>query len=135
MPSPESLVFANNESERIHKRLLGELQNFDNLVKAYGTADVYPVYRHQSTYSPTTGATSDAFLITNEGKLKFTTEPKGGEGDITAERLWIRVALLQAAAAISPLLAGNPMKPVIDKAMGDLDLPYTLLSLQRTRPL
>ncbi|MFE2424091.1 hypothetical protein [Streptomyces hokutonensis] len=114
---------------------LGELENFDNMVKAYGTADVYPVYRHQSAYSHTTGATADAFLIMDNGKLKFTTEPKGGEADITAERLWIPVALLQAAAAISPTLAGNPMKSTIDKALGGLGLPHTLLNLQRSRPL
>ncbi|MFJ1878655.1 DUF5677 domain-containing protein [Streptomyces chartreusis] len=134
-PSSEPLVFANNESEQIHKTLMGELENFDNMVKAYGTADVYPVYRHQSAYSHTTGATADAFLIMDEGKLKFTTEPKGGEADITAERLWIPVALLQAAAAISPLLVGNPMKPTISKAMRDLGLPDTLLNLRRARPL
>ncbi|MEU0947252.1 hypothetical protein ABZ379_31720 [Streptomyces canus] len=78
-------MFANAESERIHKKLMGELENFDNMVRAYGTADVYPVYRHQSAYSHTTGATADAFLIMDEGKLKFTTEPKGGEADITGE--------------------------------------------------
>ncbi|MEU0438004.1 DUF5677 domain-containing protein [Streptomyces sp. NPDC006290] len=131
----EPVVFANPESERIHRKLMGELENFDTMVKAYGTADVYPVYRHQSAYSHTTGATADAFLIIDEGKLKFTTEPKGGEADITAERLWIPVALLQAAAAISPLLLGNPMKSTIDKAMNDLGLPHTLLNLQRTKPL
>lgn len=134
-PSSEPLVFANDESEQIHKRLMGELENFDNMVKAYGTADVYPVYRHQSAYSHTTGATADAFLIMDEGRLKFTTEPKGGEADITAERLWIPVALLQAAAAISPLLVGNPMKSTIDRAMRDLGLPDTLLNLRRARPL
>jgi hypothetical protein len=58
-----------------------------------------------------------------------------GEADITAERLWIPVALLQAAAAISPLLVGNPMKPTIESAMSDLGLPPTLLNLQHTRPL
>jgi hypothetical protein len=134
-PSEAPIVFANPESEQIHRRLVGELKNFDTMVKAYGTADVYPVYRHQSAYSHTTGATADAFLIVDDGKLKFTTEPKGGEADITAERLWVPVALLQAAAAISPLLVGNPMKPTIEKAMSDLGLPPTLLNLQRTRPL
>ncbi|WP_307679857.1 DUF5677 domain-containing protein [Streptomyces sp. V4I2] len=128
-------VFANHESEQIHKKLMGEIEKFDNMVKAYGTADVYPVYRHQSAYSHTTAATADAFLIMDEGKLKFTTEPKGGEADIIMERLWVPVALLQAAAAISPLLAGNPMKSTIDKAMRDLGLPHTLLNLQRSRPL
>ncbi|MBL1087277.1 hypothetical protein JK359_35865 [Streptomyces actinomycinicus] len=128
-------MFANDESEQIHKRLTGELENFDNMVKAYGTADVYPVYRHQSAYSHTTGATADAFLITDEGRLKLTTEPKGGEADITVERLWIPVALLQAAAAISPLLVGNPMKSTIDRAMRDLGLPDMLLHLRRARPL
>ncbi|MFD5124147.1 DUF5677 domain-containing protein [Streptomyces sp. NPDC058385] len=135
VPSAEPLVFANDESERIHKKLFGELKNFDTMVTAYGTADVYPVYRHQSAYSHTTGATADAFLIVDDGKLKFTTEPKGGEADITAERLWIPVALLQAAAAISPLLLGNPMKSTIDKAMSDLGLPSTLLNLRRVRAL
>lgn len=91
-----------------------ELANFDTLVVAYGTPDVYPVYRHQSAYSHTTGA----FLIFDDGKPKFTTEPKGGESDIIAEPLWIPVALLQAAAAISPLLVGSPMKPTIDEALG-----------------
>ncbi|GAA2285671.1 hypothetical protein GCM10010415_64790 [Streptomyces atrovirens] len=47
------------------------------MVKAYGTADVYPVYRHQSAYSRTTGATADAFLIMDGDTLKFTTEPSG----------------------------------------------------------
>lgn len=131
----EPLVFANAESERIHRTLVGELKNFDTLVTAYGTADVYPVYRHQSAYSHTTGATADAFLIVDDGKLKFTTEPKGGEADIIMERLWIPVALLQAAAVISPLLTGDPMKRTMDKALRDLGLPDTLLNLQRTRPL
>ncbi|WP_326728122.1 DUF5677 domain-containing protein [Streptomyces phaeochromogenes] len=135
VPSAEPIVFANPESERIHKKLCGELKNFDTMVTAYGTADVYPVYRHQSAYSHTTGATADAFLIMDDGKLKFTTEPKGGEADVTAERLWIPVALLQAAAAISPMLTGHPMKSTIDKALGDLGLPRTLLNLQRSRPL
>ncbi|MGW0298139.1 DUF5677 domain-containing protein [Streptomyces anthocyanicus] len=134
-PSPEPIPFANPESEQIHKRLVGELKNFDTMVKAYGTADVYPVYRHQSAYSHTTGATADAFLIMDGDTLKFTTEPKGGAADTTAERLWIPVALLQAAAAISPLLVGDPMKPTIDRAMRDLGLPSSLLNLRRTRPL
>jgi hypothetical protein len=134
-PASEPLVFANPESERIHKQLIGELRNFDNMVKAYGTADVYPVYRHQSAYSHTTGGTADAFLVDDNGTLKFTTEPKDGDADITAERLWIPVALLQAAAAISPLLVGNPMKSTISKAIGDLGLPPTLLNLQRAKPL
>ena len=134
-PSAEPVPFANPESEQIHKRLVGELKNFDTMVKAYGTADVYPVYRHQSAYSHTTGATADAFLIMDGDTLKCTTEPKGGAADTTAERLWIPVALLQAAAAISPLLVGDPMKPTIDKAMGDLGLPGSLLNLRRTRPL
>jgi hypothetical protein len=134
-PPSEPLVFANPESERIHKRLMGELQNFDNMVTAYGTADVYPVYRHQSAYSHTTAATADAFLSDDHGTLKFTIEAKGGDADITAEQLWIPVALLQAAAAISPLLVGDPMKSTISKAVGDLGLPPTLLNVQRVRPL
>ncbi|MEV6058223.1 hypothetical protein [Streptomyces sp. NPDC052107] len=45
------------------------------------------------------------------------------------------MALLQTAAAISPLLAGNPMKSTIDRALGDLGLPRTLFNLRRARPL
>ncbi|MEU8765293.1 DUF5677 domain-containing protein [Streptomyces sp. NPDC048659] len=131
----EPLAFADAEEERIHKKLFGELKNFDTLVTAYGTAEVYPVYRHQSAYSHTTGATADAFLIIDDGVLKFSSTPTGGAADVTADRLWIPVALLQAAAAISPLLTGNPMKSTIDKAVGDLGLPPSLLNLKRARPL
>ncbi|MGW8850073.1 DUF5677 domain-containing protein [Streptomyces xiamenensis] len=131
----EPLAFADAEEKRIHKKLFGELKNFDTLVTAYGTAEVYPVYRLQSAYSHTTGATADAFLIIDDGVLKFSSTPTGGAGDVTADRLWIPVALLQAAAAISPLLTGNPMKSTIDKAVGDLGLPESLLNLTRARPL
>ncbi|MGN5631039.1 hypothetical protein [Streptomyces sp. AC154] len=116
-------------------RLVGELKNFDTMVKAYCTADVYPVYRYQSAYSHTMGGTADdAFLIMDGDTLKFTTEPKGGAADTAAERLWSR-GLAAGSRRHQPLLVGDFMKPTIDKAMGDLGLPGSLLNLRRTRPL
>ncbi|MEW1677818.1 DUF5677 domain-containing protein [Streptomyces noursei] len=125
------LEFTDDEDERLHRRLLGELQNFDTLVKAYGSADVYPIYRYHSAYSHTTLSTADAYLHEDEGLLHYMTTPKG---EISAERIWIPVALLQAAAAADSILVGRPMKSVIDKAMSDLGLPESILKPRRTRP-
>lgn len=124
------LEFADDEDERRHRRLLGELQNFDTMVKAYGSADVYPVYRHHSAFSHTTLSTADAFLVEKDEQLHFTTTPKA---EISAERIWIPVVLLQAATAGDTVL--RPMKPVIDKAMNDLGLPDSILNLHRARPM
>jgi hypothetical protein len=141
LPDPVTIApaeptdFADEADEKLHRKLVGELKNFDTMVRAYGTADVYPVYRHQSAYSHTTAATADAYLVVQDGQLKFSTTPKGHESDITAERLWIPIALLQAAAAIDPLLTGNPMKRTIERTRRDLGLPSSLLNLQRTKPL
>ncbi|WP_406337680.1 DUF5677 domain-containing protein [Streptomyces sp. NBC_00649] len=124
-----TLAFEDEADERLHNKLLGELKNFDNLAKAYGTPEIYPVYRHHSALSHTTAYTADAFVVEKDDKLYFATEPQGA--DLIVERLWIPVALLQAANAISPYIEGHPMKKTIEKAMNDLGLPGEILNLKR----
>ncbi|MFB8415512.1 DUF5677 domain-containing protein [Streptomyces albidoflavus] len=123
------LEFADEADEKLHKRLLGELSNFDNLAKAYGTPEIYPVYRHHSALSHTTAYTANPFVVEKDDMLYFATEPQDVE--VIVERLWVPVALLQAANAISPYIEGHPMKKTIEKIMNDLGLPAEILNLKR----
>ncbi|MDI3407667.1 DUF5677 domain-containing protein [Streptomyces cavernicola] len=131
-PTPEipatPLEFTDGADEKLHRKLMGELTNFDTLVKAYGTPEIYPVYRHHSAFCHTTAATASAFVVEEEDRLYFTTTP---EGETVVEQIWIPVALLQAASAVSPYIKGHPMKRTIQKAMSDLGLPDTILNLKR----
>lgn len=123
------LEFEDEADKKLHKRLLGELANFGNLATAYGTPEIYPVYRHHSALSHTTAYTANPFVVEKDGKLYFATEPQDAE--VLVERLWIPVALLQAANAISPYIEGHPMRKTIEKAMNDLGLPTEILNLKR----
>jgi hypothetical protein len=54
----------------------------------------------------------------------------------TLENFWrsiILFGLLQAAHVMSPLLAGDPLRPSIDQALTDLGLQGTLLFRDRVR--
>ncbi|MFF0970170.1 hypothetical protein ACWDQO_36575 [Streptomyces sp. NPDC003703] len=68
-------------------------------------------------------------MVEKDDMLYFATEPQGVE--VIVERLWVPVALLQAANAISPYIEGHPMKKTIEKIMNDLGLPAEILNLKR----
>ncbi|MFD8963664.1 DUF5677 domain-containing protein [Streptomyces sp. NPDC059568] len=123
------IEFKDEADEKLHKQLLGELSNFDNLAKAYGTPEIYPVYRHHSALSHTTAYTANPFVVERGDNLYFATALQ--DADLIIERLWVPVALLQAANAISTFIEGNPMKKTIQKAMNDLGLPVEILNLKR----
>ncbi|MFK0279889.1 DUF5677 domain-containing protein [Streptomyces sp. NPDC090499] len=114
------------EEEKRHKRLRGELSNFENMVKAYGTPMMYPVYRNLSSFSHTTDLTAAAFASFDDEQR--VTVYGNGRHDRLADFCWMPVPLLQAASVMSPLLKGNPMKKQISQACRDLGLPDDLVA-------
>ncbi|MEU1273521.1 DUF5677 domain-containing protein [Streptomyces sp. NPDC005799] len=116
---------ATEEEERRHRRLRGELSNFETMVKAYGTPMMYPVYRNLSSFSHTTDLTAAAFVSFDEQRV---TVYGNGRHDRLADFCWMPVPLLQAASVMSPLLKGNPMKKQISDACRDLGMPDDLVA-------
>ncbi|MFD5634782.1 DUF5677 domain-containing protein [Streptomyces sp. NPDC127077] len=118
--------FTSEEEKKRHRRLCGELSNFENMVKAYGSPMMYPVYRNLSSFSHTTDLTAAAFVsIDDEDQV---TIYENGRHDRLADFCWMPVPLLQAASVMSPLLKGNPMKRQISEACRDLGLPDDLVA-------
>ncbi|MEU5748225.1 DUF5677 domain-containing protein [Streptomyces sp. NPDC047726] len=114
------------EEERRHKQLRGELSNFENMLKAYGTPMMYPVYRNLSAYSHTTEHTAAAFASFDEEQR--VTVHSNGQSDRLTDLCWMPIPLVQAASVMSPLLRGNPMKKLISEACHDLGLPADLVA-------
>ncbi|MGW2550108.1 DUF5677 domain-containing protein [Streptomyces sp. NPDC001635] len=117
--------FNSEEEKKRHARLVGELHNFNNMVTAYGTPMMYPVYRNLSSFSHTTDLTAAAFAEFNDEQR--VTVHQVSRHDRLADLCWMPVCLLQAASVMSPLLKGNPMKKQISEACRDLGLPEDLV--------
>ncbi|MFF3139252.1 DUF5677 domain-containing protein [Streptomyces mirabilis] len=112
------------DEERRHRRLVGELHNFNNMVQAYGTPMMYPVYRNLSSFSHTTDLTAAAYAsIDDEQRVTVHQVPRT---DRLSDFCWMPVPLLQAASVMSPLLTGDPMKKLVSEACRDLGLPEDL---------
>ncbi|MFP1628853.1 DUF5677 domain-containing protein [Streptomyces sp. 5K101] len=122
------VVFADAADEKLHKKLVGELDNFQNLLIAYGTPAMYPVYRHHSSYAHTTAHTASAYISERDGKLGYHST---AQHDTVSDVVWVPVALIQAAKAISPLIKGDPMRKVVENAVRDLGVPDDMFTFQR----
>jgi hypothetical protein len=117
--------FASEEEKKRHARLVGELRNFNNMVRAYGTPQMYPVYRNLSSFSHTTDLTAAAFAEFDDEQR--VTVHYVSRHDRLSDLCWMPIPLLQAASVMSPLLKGNPMKKQISEACRDLGLPEDLV--------
>ncbi|MER6739017.1 DUF5677 domain-containing protein [Streptomyces puniciscabiei] len=117
--------FSTDEERKRHGRRVGELRNFNNMVKAYGTPMMYPVYRNLSSFAHTTDLTAAAFAEFDDDQR--VTVHEVARHDRLADICWLPVPLLQAASVMSPLLKGNPMKKQISEACRDLGLPEDLV--------
>ncbi|MQY15120.1 hypothetical protein SRB5_52980 [Streptomyces sp. RB5] len=122
---PPDLTPLTDLERKRHGTLRGQLSNFDNMVQAYGTPDMYPVYRNLSSYSHTTDMTAAAFVKDVEGNK--VTVYESSHKDRLTDLCWMPVPLLQAALVMSPLIKGNPMRKLIREACRDLGLPDDLL--------
>ncbi|MGW2899129.1 DUF5677 domain-containing protein [Streptomyces sp. NPDC001212] len=117
--------FTTEEEKKRHGQLAGELRHFNNMVTAYGTPMMYPVYRNLSAFSHTTDLTAAAYAeFDDDGRLTVHEFPRT---DRLADFCWIPVPLLQAASVMSPLLKRDPMKKQIRDACRDLGLPEKLV--------
>lgn len=121
--------FATPEEEKEHDRRVGELRNFQNMVTAYGSPMLYPVYRNLSAYAHTTDLTASAFVSqVNENRVVLHETSRE---DRLADLCWMPVPLLQAASVMSPLLQGDPMRKLIREASRDLGLPEDMRPQRR----
>ncbi|WP_329173334.1 DUF5677 domain-containing protein [Streptomyces sp. NBC_01477] len=124
-------AFEHTEAEaKRHKRLIGEIDKFVNLVRAYGDSILYPVYRNLSGYTHTTELTAATFVEQDDdGRITVHREERT---DRLVDICWMVVPLLQAASVMSPVLTtGKPLKQLVIKACGDLGLPEDLLPRRR----
>ncbi|MFJ1588395.1 DUF5677 domain-containing protein [Streptomyces sp. NPDC088197] len=122
-------TFATAEEEKQHRRLVGELSKFVNLVNAYGEPMMYPLYRNLSAYTHTTDLTSLAYVkLADDGSLTVSDQPLV---DRLSDLCWMVIPLLQAASVMSPMIKGNPMKKLVTEAVRDLGLPADLLPKRR----
>ncbi|MER5915339.1 DUF5677 domain-containing protein [Streptomyces sp. NPDC001982] len=123
-----AVVFADEADEKLHNKLVGELKVFPNLLIAYGNPAMYPVYRHHSTYAHTTAQTASAYLSEQDGRLGYHST---AQHETDSDVVWVPVALIQAAKAISPLIKGDPMRKVVEHAIRDLGIPDDVFTFQR----
>ncbi|MFI8206736.1 DUF5677 domain-containing protein [Streptomyces sp. NPDC085937] len=116
--------FTTPDQKKEHDRRVGELRTFQNMVTAYGSPMLYPVYRNLSAYAHTTDLTASAFVskVTDDEVVLHETS----HADRLADLCWMPVPLLQAASVMSPLLQGDPMRKLIREASRDLGLPEDL---------
>lgn len=119
---PPIFDFEDEEEEKRHKTLRGEIKNFSNLVTAYGTPAMYQVYRHLSGYCHTTITTAMSYLHQSEDGILFLRDVPADSGS-KPDIIWTPVCLIQAGNAISPMIAGDPLCKVLDTAARDLGLP------------
>lgn len=98
---------------------------------AYGNADMYPVYRNLCDYTHASGRTAFGYLEpTGAGTvvLRSSAEHMG-----SANLIWTTVCLIQAGLTISPMIAGNPLDKILQKAIQDLGIPKELLPRRRPK--
>lgn len=118
-------------AEALHKRLKDELGNVAIMLERYGSADIYPVYKHLSGLSHTSIQTSSAYLVQddNSGNVQIRAVAVDlGYADV----IQLAIALLQAAHVFSPLLDGDPLRPAVDQALAKLGLEGLQLVPTRT---
>lgn len=120
MPSPELPAEGTPERKR-YDRLRGELGNFADLVAAFGTPDMYPVYQHLSDYTHSGAYTANAYLHkADDGTVYLRPDAKARS---RADVIWATVCLIQAGKVVDEMLAGNPFRKLLDQAVRDLGLP------------
>ncbi|PZH09157.1 hypothetical protein C1I97_15195 [Streptomyces sp. NTH33] len=108
-------------AEALHKRLKDELGNVATMLKRYGSADVYPVYKHLSGMSHTSVQTASAYLA--QDASSGDVQVRSAAVDLGyVYVIQLTIALLQAAHVFSPLLDGDPLRPAVDQAIADLGL-------------
>ncbi|MFE2115758.1 DUF5677 domain-containing protein [Streptomyces microflavus] len=118
-------------AEALHKRLKSELGNVSLMLERYGSADIYPVYKHFSGLSHTSVQTASAYLEqdANSGEVQVrSTATDLGYADV----IQLTIALLQAAHVFSPLLDGDPLRATVDQALTSLGLESLDLVPTRT---
>jgi hypothetical protein len=125
------------EGKRYNK-LFGEFSTFVNMLTAFSTPadsskDRYDVYRYLTTHSHATAQTAEAYIRQHDdGSVSFQTRaPDTGHADT----VWLAVCLIETGLVISPLLKGDPLRPLLNKAIQSLGLPRVQLMPTRTKPL
>ncbi|MEU9837752.1 DUF5677 domain-containing protein [Actinomadura sp. NPDC048032] len=114
--------FKDSAEEKTHNSLRGEIETFPNLVKAYGTPEMYPVYRHLSRYCHTTLTTATSYLHQgDDGNLSLLDVP--ADSASRPDIIQTPICLIQTGKVISPMIAGDPLRKVLDTAARDLGLP------------
>lgn len=119
------------EEAKKHKDLMEELRNVLAMFKEYGSEDLYPVYSHLSGLSHPSLEVSYEYLEPQPGGNWSIRSAPVGIGH--AYLIQMAISLLQAAAVVSPLIDGDPMRAAIDRAVADLALEgESLLPLRRS---
>ncbi|WP_147269082.1 hypothetical protein [Sphaerisporangium album] len=117
----------------IHVKLSGEFRMFDTLVVAYDRGDVYPVYRYLCSLSHATAFTANAYLERDGENISARgVAARAGYADV----IWTTVSLTQAGVIMSPLIGGDPLKRLLNRAAADLGVEApSFLRDQRRAPL
>ncbi|TMR14069.1 hypothetical protein ETD86_29425 [Nonomuraea turkmeniaca] len=110
---------------RRHRAIMGEISHFGNLAKAFSPDEgpgnsLYVVYRHLSDYTHAGPATAGRYAEpAGDGLFRLTDRavPPG-----PADAIWTTVCLIQAGHIFSPMLTGDPLRDLLEKAANDMGL-------------
>ncbi len=106
-------------------RLSKEIASPKRLMKAYGVPDLHVLYRLLCAYSHTTRDSAQAYqdLDGDLGPELRDTPVDLGDGNV----IWAAICLIQAGRVMDAVLAGRPLKTLLDEAAISMSLPEDVL--------
>lgn len=117
-------TFVDEADKKLHGKILGEKNNFNNLVAAYGHVAIYDLYRFLCAYTHPSKISAYAYLQADNGSLILRDAPKKHDD---ADVIWATVMLLQAGNIVNQILAGEPLRKILDHVRMDLGVPKAYL--------
>ncbi|MEU4234889.1 DUF5677 domain-containing protein [Nonomuraea sp. NPDC026600] len=124
-PLSASHVPADPVEAKRHRSIMGEISHFQTLAAKFGPDEgpgnsMYVVYRHLSDYTHAGVATAGRYAESIGNGMFQLTDRAVTPGPANA--IWATVSLIQAGAIFSPMLVGDPMRDLLEKAANDMGL-------------
>lgn len=113
-----SYDFVDEDEEKFHRKLKGQIGTVSNLVASRGIRSMYPVYRYLSSYAHASLQTGEAFVERGPGTAPALY--RTGKVEVSVSRIWIPVCLYVAGTSMGQFLVGEPMRKTLEKAAYDL---------------